>query len=86
MESGMRPPPIFTEAGTNADGTINDPAKMGNLTDDQGPSRELNETVTAWRVCHACLNKTPETEAKLLILCPTCAKSIETFLPGGKSE
>ena len=61
-----------------------DPTKMGMLTDDKGPDYSLEETVQRFRICHSCLAKVDETLARLLILCPTCAKSIETFLPGGR--
>jgi len=62
----------------------NDPTKPGDLLNDHGPQMALNETVDIYRICHSCLVKVPEKEAKLLIMCPECCKAIEPYLGGAK--
>jgi ParB family chromosome partitioning protein len=84
IENNFKKPPVYVENNGEATGLPGDPTKMGNLSDDQGPMIKLTESVEAFRICHACLTKTKEAEAKLLILCPNCAKSIESFMPGAK--
>lgn len=79
-------PATYQEGQRDEAGNILDTTKPFNLTDDPGPELSLKENVTATRVCHSCLTKTPETEVKLLILCHTCAKAIEEFLPGGEKK
>jgi ParB family chromosome partitioning protein len=64
----------------------NDPSKPGNLLDDHGPQMALNETVDIFRICHSCLAKVPEKEAKLLIMCQDCCKAIEPYLGGGQKK
>jgi ParB family chromosome partitioning protein len=64
----------------------NDPTKPGNLVDDHGPQMALNESVDIFRICHSCLVKVPEKEAKLLIMCPECCKAIEPYLGGNASK
>jgi ParB family chromosome partitioning protein len=73
-------PPTWEEQHANADGTPHDPSKMGNLIDDQGPQVSLTEEVKLFRTCQCCKNKTDEKDAKLLVLCPTCAGAIEPYL------
>jgi ParB family chromosome partitioning protein len=84
IDNNFRKPPIYVGTEEIPAGTPGDPNSMGNLTDDKGAMIQLTESVEAYRVCHACLNKTLEKDARLLILCPTCAGAIESFLPGSK--
>jgi ParB family chromosome partitioning protein len=83
MEQNYKRPAAYVEGQKDENGNVIDTTKPFDLAQDPGPQYSLEEKVNVFRVCHSCLNKTAETEAKLLVLCPTCAKAIESFLPGG---
>lgn len=78
------PPPdgaAAADAAAQADRT-----KMGKLVDDAGPEYSLTESVQKWRYCHSCLAKTPEEQARLLVLCETCGQALERMLPGAPDQ
>jgi ParB family chromosome partitioning protein len=51
-----------------------------------GPNVALEETCTKYHICHICVKKVDENEAKLLILCPDCNAVIQEQLTKGGEQ
>jgi len=86
MQKNIDGPVWNPETGLTEGQPGNDPSKPGALVDDHGPQIELNETSNVFRICHSCLAKIPEKDAKLLIMCPDCCGAIEPYLGGAQKK
>jgi ParB family chromosome partitioning protein len=59
---------------------IAEKATIPSLNEDNGPERELSETVHEYRTCYVCLAKIDVENVSTLFLCPTCKNTIEKVL------